>query len=658
MTLKEIKKWPFEEFSEESRIRWKVTVREPVVDGERLLVVDAIVNDGYTGWRSGEDLSFRIICAKKSGWVKGINKNGNDSRNVLVYQSYFLRSANVMISEKDESRLHRFLGNLTTTENHELDRLHTWIEKVRLKTEYQAKKDRGELMDDDYQLCPDSLPEGLVEFVRNEIIPADNTLVYQKGNVRGRCFVCGEKVTANLHQKFLQHCRTYCPSCGADVVCVLNSSNAYRVESLGNVMIMQKGTDGQTVFFRQFRIERDMTVQWNDIKKYLRETVRYAIRGQKVAKWQHEGKSNFFSHTERYELSQWERWQDTKIYDGGYFFCPAGAVEAVSGTLMQYADLQGYLQSEIRYKNPMIFLQYHAKYPVFEFLWKAGYRKLMQEKINGTFQTHKNVIRWQRKVLKDCFKFPMHFLKAKSPQDWTLEDINRVNFLYEKMGERASLKDIQTVLESDVGMESYGAALPYTTPAKALRYIERQFAQKNGYWEGYRKQDVAQEYRDYIEECEKLHLDLTDKEVLFPKNLRTAHERTMVQVAFEQNKEKMEAFSKVVKKLQKFSWEKDGLCIRPAAHWVELKLEGKVLHHCVGGYADRMAEGKTAIFLIRRTDAPEEPFYTLELKDKKIIQCRGDHNRSYLMEEDVKAFVEQWMEKIVNKKGKKKEAAA
>ena len=658
MTLKEIRKWPFAEYSEENRIRWKVTVREPVVDGERLLVVDAITNDGYTGWRNGKDESFRIICAKKGGWVKGINQRGNESRNVLIHHAYALQHSNIMIAEQDENRLRRFLGKQIQSENHEMEKLHTWIEKVRLKTEYQTKKDRGELMDDDYQLCPDSLPEGLVEFVRNEIIPADNTLVYQKGNVRGRCFVCGEKVKANPHQKFLQHCRTCCPSCGADVVCVLNSSNAYRVDSLGNVLVMQKGTDGQTVFFRQFRIERDMTVQWNDIGKYLRETVRYAVRGAKVAKWQHESKYNHFCHTERYELEQWERWRDTRIYDGGYFFCPEGAAEAVSGTLMQYADLQGYLRSEIRYKDPMIFLQYHAKYPVFEFLWKAGYRRLMQQKIIGTDQKHKNVIRWQGKMLKDCFKFPMTFLKVKSPQDWSMEDINSMNRLYEKMGEKMTMKDAQTALEAAVKIEDYEAALSHTSPAKALRYIEKQFAQKNGYWDGYRKADVAHEYRDYIAECEQLNLDFSDKEVLFPKNLRTAHERTMVQVAFEQDKAKMEAFTKVVRRLQKFNWEKDGLCIRPAAHWVELKLEGKVLHHCVGGYADRMAEGKTAIFLIRRTDAPEEPFYTLELKDKKIIQCRGDHNRSYQMEETVKAFVEQWMEKVVHKKGKKKEAAA
>ena len=48
MDLKQIKKQPFAKFEEDSMVRWKVTVREPVVDGERLLVVDFLKNEGNT----------------------------------------------------------------------------------------------------------------------------------------------------------------------------------------------------------------------------------------------------------------------------------------------------------------------------------------------------------------------------------------------------------------------------------------------------------------------------------------------------------------------------------------------------------------------------------------------------------------------------------
>ena len=38
--------------------------------------------------------------------------------------------------------------------------------------------------------------------------------------------------------------------------------------------------------------------------------------------------------TERYELDEWTRWQDNRIYDGSYFFYPTGIEEALSGTAM------------------------------------------------------------------------------------------------------------------------------------------------------------------------------------------------------------------------------------------------------------------------------------------------------------------------------------
>ena len=122
-------------------------------------------------------------------------------------------------------------------------------------------------------------------------------------------------------------------------------------------------------------------------------------------------------------------------------------------------------------------------------------------------------------------------------------------------------------------------------------------------------------------------------------------------------------FEKVAAGLEKYTWRKGNLLIRPAREWPELKKEGRALNHCVGSYAKRMAEGKTYIFVIRKAEEPDTPFYTLELQNKKVIQCRTKNNKSYELSEDVKSFVDMWMEKVVKKGGvkkrkKSKEAAA
>jgi hypothetical protein len=80
--------------------------------------------------------------------------------------------------------------------------------------------------------------------------------------------------------------------------------------------------------------------------------------------------------------------------------------------------------------------------------------------------------------------------------------------------------------------------------------------------------------------------------------------------------------------------------IRPAADSKELIEEGKALHHCVGTYADRYAKGETNLFVIRRAADPNRPFFTMEIKNNKIVQTRGLKNCSPTKE--VQAFIDEF----------------
>lgn len=662
MNLKKIQAMPFAPFHEESKVRWKVTVKEPVVDGERLLVVDFLENLSCTAYRRDMP-SFRIVCAKKSKEVKGINHEGRIQQKVLNCFSTPMWWYNeyVLISPREEEALRRFL-KAEKTENHQMDNLCKWIKQTRQEMKKRSMEKRGELMDEDYRLCPEALPEGLIDYIRREVLPEDRVIIYKRGNVNGICTVCGTQVHAR-GRRFTQSAYATCPNCGARVICVLEDGCAFAANYIENIVAVQKGTDGETVFFRQWLLHRDNSARWEHIEDFLQETVRYAIRGNKTAKWQKQGKESYYMRTERYELDEWTRWQDNRIYDGSYFFYPTGIEEALSGTAMQYADLEGYLEERGHNKNPIYFLEYHARYPVIEFLWKAGYRNIVHNRIFGMDRENRNAILWERKKLKECFKFPLRILKLMPPEEWSLNDIQRVNDLWEKYGGKVTDTEIRLVLQSKVDIQLWSRATTYANAGRILKYIKNQTdkrKEKNPDKRSISQNDTAQAYRDYLQECEQLHLDLHDKEILFPKDLTAAHNRTMEQVKFEKNKADQEKFQKAVEKLEKFAWSEGEFFIRPAREQMELTAEGKALHHCVGGYIRDMAEGETAIFFLRKVSEPDKPFYTLELQKKRVIQCRTEHNASYDRNPDVKNFVDMWMEKVVKKGGKKKakEAAA
>lgn len=148
-------------------------------------------------------------------------------------------------------------------------------------------------------------------------------------------------------------------------------------------------------------------------------------------------------------------------------------------------------------------------------------------------------------------------------------------------------------------------------------------------------------YRDYIQFCQQLGYDLTDPKVLYPHNLRKAHDREMKRVKLAKDaalKEKVEKRFNADSK--RYGYVTPTYLIRPPVSLDELHAEGAALHHCVGSYTNRVAEGETTILFLRSVTKPDKPFYTLEWRKDRLVQIRGDHNVPPTPE--VAEFVEQW----------------
>ena len=85
----------------------------------------------------------------------------------------------------------------------------------------------------------------------------------------------------------------------------------------------------------------------------------------------------------------------------------------------------------------------------------------------------------------------------------------------------------------------------------------------------------------------------------------------------------------------------------------DLNVESSVLSHCVRTYGDRVAAGDTVIYFIRKVIAPDEPYFTLEIRtDGRFVQCRGKHNCG--MTPEVEAFKDLAVAEF-NRRLKKKE---
>lgn len=144
--------------------------------------------------------------------------------------------------------------------------------------------------------------------------------------------------------------------------------------------------------------------------------------------------------------------------------------------------------------------------------------------------------------------------------------------------------------------------------------------------------------------------------MLKPHDLQQAHQNVITQLKIKADEELDKQIAQLKEERKQYNFIADGFLAKVAESSSELIAEGKVLHHCVGTYADRHAKGKCTIILIRRLEEPNVPFYTMELTPaKQIAQVRGDHNCG--MTQEVEAFVESY-KKYLTEVGKKKGAKA
>ncbi len=162
---------------------------------------------------------------------------------------------------------------------------------------------------------------------------------------------------------------------------------------------------------------------------------------------------------------------------------------------------------------------------------------------------------------------------------------------------------------------------------------------------------------DYWNMLFKINGELTIS-LMWPKNLVEEHDRAVKTVKEVEDRvisEKIKAEAEKRKDLI-FEDEETGLMIRPAESQGELIEEGNKLDHCVARYATEVSEGKTCILFIRHISEPDTPFFTLEYKNGKVQQNRGNHNCNRTPE--VQEFENKWIMYIgnLNKKGKKKDA--
>ena len=253
--------------------------------------------------------------------------------------------------------------------------------------------------------------------------------------------------------------------------------------------------------------------------------------------------------------------------------------------------------NSLNYKNRMSFIHYvdiYRKYPKVELLAKAGWGQLISSARYFNFNG---------KSFEQIFKIPKCW--KEHMQQLEMRDILLIRKYHVTIPEELSV-----IKEVDARKAKY--IIKYRSH-KLLNYI--------------RSNNVRlPEYNDYLRMAEGMGYPMDRKDVLFPKDFTEAHNILQSQY----KRVKSEIVNKGIKamadKLMKYQYESGGFVIVPARSNEELIAESEALNHCVRTYAEKVAKGETGIMFVRKQSDPDEPFVTLELKGRKVIQVRAKNN--------------------------------
>lgn len=312
---------------------------------------------------------------------------------------------------------------------------------------------------------------------------------------------------------------------------------------------------------------------------------------------------------------------------------------AVEGTPFQYCTWERY--DNLDYIG---IFDLAANYQCIEFLTKIGLQNVVEAKL-GAGQTY-GVINWRGKTPEKVLRLSKREIKDMRTSG-VIITAGVLNCYHRSRRQGLNYTFFEANGMEDLEEGYYSGEIRRMTELASAFQIKKYLAKQYG------KEEVRKHYgtgstlfvawRDYTRECKELGMDLKQYHILFPNNIYRSHQKTMKKIKIKADEALNGLIAARLPALEAFWFEKMGLMLRPAASKEELFAEGAALEHCVGShYTKDYARGDTDIFLIRLSAAPDKPYYTMEVKNGKVLQCeggKGSRAKTKLVEEFVNAFV-------------------
>lgn len=496
------------------------------------------------------------------------------------------------------------------------------------------------------------LPRDLKGFIHREVMPQYIFYDYQrKGPERAFCTACRHEVSIAAAK---HNASGTCPRCKKKITFKCRGRRG-RIFDRATVQVLQKA-EGNGLVLRIIKVYRSFAD--SDIPNHFeiwenaRQFITLSSSGQCSVD------AYYYHYKAGYDLTPWcngyrpvfDRWKYNFTADMSGVLYQRNLSDTLKDTPWVYSQLEAF-SGIASFSGVATFLSAYIKRPKIEHLIKMKLYRLVSGIIYGGYSySALQAINFNGENMRAILGIDRPYFPLLRELNPSIDQLHLIRQLLQA-DHKPSTEQIKWFIASKISnADAAKELLAHMSVHKLQRYVEQQFAPEDEAAlkrvDYYKMNTLITDYHDYLCMCKELQYDVKNSFILFPHELKAAHDSVAKTLKDKRTAEHEKAIAGSFDEWQKrYQYQSKELMMIPPHSAKEIVNEGAALHHCVSLYVKNVAEKKSVILFVRSVDEPDKSLCTVEVKDGQVTQARGFGNEE--PPEQITAFIEQWKQRVL-----------
>ena len=519
----------------------------------------------------------------------------------------------------------------------------------RKELERKWKKQRAII---DRMKCVSALPRDLKGFIHREVMPQYIFYNYQrKAPGHAYCTACRHEVRIAAAK---HNTSGLCPRCKKEITFKCRGRRG-RIFDRATVQVLQKA-EGNGLVLRIIKVYRSFAD--SDIPNHFeiwenaRQFITLSSSGQCSVD------AYYYHYKAGYDLTPWcngyrpvfDRWKYNFTADMSGVLYQRNLSDTLKDTPWAYSQLEVF-SGIASFSGVATFLSAYIKRPKIEHLIKMKLYRLVSGIIYGGYSySALQAINFNGDNMRAILGIDRPYFPLLRELNPSIDQLHLIRQLLQA-DHKPSTEQIKWFIASKISnADAAKELLAHMSVHKLQRYVEQQFAPEDEAAlkrvDYYKMNTLITDYHDYLCMCKELQYDVKNSFILFPRELKAAHDSVAKTLKDKRTAEHEKAIAGSFDEWQKrYQYQSKELMMIPPHSAKEIVDEGAALHHCVRLYVKNVAEKKSVILFVRSVDEPDKSLCTVEVKDGQVTQARGFDNKEPPAQ--ITAFIEQWKQRVL-----------